>query len=195
MKTFLASAAVAAAALAPTAAAAQAVPPAVIAIVDVNRVTGDCNACKTAQTALRSQLSGWENRRKTLATSLQAEQKSLQAAVDALKGGQPDAALQARIKAFQTKTQQGEQDLANQQQTIQRNQQYILKQIIDKLNPIYGQVLQRRGANIMMDTNATLANAKSVEVTNDVLTALNAALPSIVTVAPAQPKPATPQGR
>jgi Skp family chaperone for outer membrane proteins len=195
MKTLLASAALAAAVIVPTAATAQAVPPAVIAIVDVNRITAECNACKTARTALQNQITSFENRRKTLVSSLETEQKAIQAEVNALKGAEPGAALQAKAKAFQTKMQQGEQGLAAQQQTIQRNNQYVLKQILDKLNPIYGQVLQRRGANIMMDTNATLANAQSVDVTNEVLAALNTALPTIVTVAPAQAKPATPQGR
>ena len=192
MKTLLISAALAASILAPTAANAQAVPGAVIAVVDLERVTAECNACKTAQAALRSQATAFENERKSFGTSLQTERNSIQTAVDALKGKDPDAALQARIKAFQTKTQQDEQQLQARQQQIARNQQYIQKQVADKLNPIYQQVMTRRGANILLETGATLATSRSVDVTNDVLTALNASLPSIVTQAPAA---AQPQGR
>jgi Skp family chaperone for outer membrane proteins len=112
--------------------------------------------------------------------------------VDALKGKDPDAALQTRIKNFQAKAQQDEQELATQQRQIQANQQYIQKQIADKLGPIYQQVMQRRGANLLMEVGSTLATAQSVDVTNDVLTALNTSLPTISTTAPAQP---TPQGR
>ena len=65
-------------------------------------------------------------------------------------------------------------------------------QVTDKLGPIYQQVMTRRGANIMVEVGATLATATSVDVTNDVLAALNAALPSIATTAPAQQAP---QGR
>ena len=54
--------------------------------------------------------------------------------------------------------------------------------------------MQRRGANVMVEINATLASASSVDVTNDVLGALNGALPSIATVAPAPPTQ-QPQGR
>ena len=50
-------------------------------------------------------------------------------AIDALAGKQPDAALQARIKAFQTKQQTGAAELGRKQQEIQRNQQYIQQQI------------------------------------------------------------------
>ena len=109
-----------------------------------------------------------------------------------LKGKEPDAALQTRIKAFQAKAQQDEQELAAQQQQIQANQQYIQKQIADKLGPIYQQVMTRRGANLLVEVGATLATSQSVDVTNDVLSALNASLPSIATTAPVQQKP---QGR
>jgi Skp family chaperone for outer membrane proteins len=192
MKTLLVSAAFAAALLAPAAARAQAVPAAIVAVVDLDRVTSECNACKTASAALKSQVSTFESRRNSLATSLQTEQKSIQTAIDALKGKEPDAALQARVKAFQTKAQSSEQELAGQQSQIQRNQAYIQKQIQDKLNPIYQQVMTRRGANVLMEVGATLATATSVDVTNDVLAALNASLPSISTTAPASQQP---QGR
>ena len=192
MKTLLVSAAFAAALLTPAAASAQALPAAVVAVVDLDRVTAECNACKTAQAALRSQVEAYQTREKSLAAPLQTEQKSIQTAIDALKGKEPDAALQARARSFQGKQQQAAQELQNQQQQIQRNQQYISKQIQDKLDPIYKQVMQRRGATLLMETGATLATSQSVDVTNDVLAALNSALPSIVTTAPAQQAP---QGR
>jgi len=192
MKTLLVSAAFAAALLAPAAASAQAVPAAVVAVVDLDRVTSQCNACKTASAALKSQVTSFESRRDSLASSLQTEQKSIQTSIDALKGKDPDAALQARVKAFQAKAQSSEQELAGQQTQIQRNQAYIQKQIQDKLNPIYQQVMQRRGANLLVEVGATLATSTSVDVTNDVLAALNSSLPSIATTAPAAQKP---QGR
>ena len=192
MKTLLISAAFAAAVLAPSAASAQSIPSAVVAVVDLDRVTSECNACKTASAALKGQVSSFESRREALASSLQTEQKSIQTSIDALKGKQPDAALEARVKAFQAKAQTSEQELASQQAQIQRNQQYIQKQIQDRLAPIYQQVMQRRGANLLVEVGATLATAQSVDVTNDVLASLNSALPSLITTAPAQ---ATPQGR
>lgn len=192
MKTLLISAAFAAAVLAPSAARAQSIPSAVVAVVDLERVTSECNACRTASAALKSQVSSFETRRETLASSLQTEQKSIQTSIDALKGKEPDAALQARVKAFQAKAQTSEQELASQQAQIQRNQQYIQKQIQDRLAPIYQQVMQRRGANLLVEVGATLATSQSVDVTNDVLASLNSALPSLITTAPAQ---ATPQGR
>jgi len=192
MKTLLTSAAFAAAVLAPTAAVAQALPPAVVAVVDLDSVTRNCNACKTAQAALQSQVTAEENREKGLATPLQTEQQSIQTAVAALKGKEPDAALQARIKSFQTKYQQAQDEAQRGRAQLQANQTYIQKQIEEKLNPIYQQVMQRRGANLLVEVGSTLATSRTVDVTGDVLAALNAALPSLVTTAPAQPQP---QGR
>jgi Skp family chaperone for outer membrane proteins len=193
MKKLLISASLAASLVLPSAAAqAQAIPGAVIAVVDLEKVTSDCNACKTASAALRSQATALQSRQQALATPLQTEQKSIQTAIDALNGKEPDAALKARVQAFQTKEQQAAQELQTQQAQVQRNQQYIQKQISDKLGPIYTQVMQRRGANMMVEIGQTLASGASLDVTNDVNTALNSALPSIQTTAPA---PAKPQGR
>jgi len=192
MKTLLISAAFAAAVMAPSAPSAQALPAAVVAVVDLDRVTTECNACKTAQAALRTQIADEETREKALGAPLQTEQQSIQAAIDALKGKDPDAALQARIKAFQTKGQQAQEEAGRGRQQLQANQQYIQKQIADKLGPIYQQVMQRRGANVLVEVGSTLATSQTIDVTNDVLAALNGSLPTIVTTAPAQP---TPQGR
>ena len=67
MKTLLISAALAATVL-PTAVAAQAIPGAVIAVVDLEKVTSQCNACRTATAALRSQATGLQSRQQALVT-------------------------------------------------------------------------------------------------------------------------------
>jgi outer membrane protein len=192
MKTLLLSAAVLAAAIMPSAAAAQAVPAAVIAVVDLERVTANCNACKTANAALTSQVNALKTRQQSLAAPLKTEGQALEAAGKALNGKAPDAALQARANAYQTKLQQAQQEMARQEEQIRRNQAYIQKQIGDKLGPVYQQVMTRRGANVLLEAGTTLASSNSIDVTNDVLAGLNSALPTIATTAPATQQP---QGR
>ncbi len=194
MKNILLCAAAATAVIAPAAATAQAVPAAVVAVVDLGRVTTDCTACKTAANALRSQVTALQGRERSLTAPLEAEQKSIQTAIDALKGAQPDAALQARARAFDQKRQQAAQQLQREQAQVERNQAHIRQQIATRLGPIYQQVMQRRGANLLVETGTTLATSTTVDVTSDVLAALNSALPSVQTTAPAQAQ-ATPQGR
>jgi Skp family chaperone for outer membrane proteins len=195
MKTLLISASFVAAAIVPSAAQAQAIPGAIIAVVDLDKVTSDCNACKAANTALQGQLAAEQNREKALGAPLETERNSIQAAVDALKGKEPDAALQARVKAFQTKAQQAQVEVERGRAQLQANQAYIQKQIGDKLGPIYSQVMQRRGANLLVEQRATLASGAALDVSNDVITALNAALPSVATTAPAPARTNQPQGR
>jgi outer membrane protein len=197
MKNLLISASLVVAAVLPAAAQAQAVPAAVISIVDLEKVTGQCNACKTATAALQAQGTALQNRQKALAGPLETEGKAIQTAVDALNGKEPDAALKARVQAWETKRNNAAQELQTQQAQLQRNQQYIQQQIAQKLGPIYQQVMQRRGANVMVEIGTTLASGASLDVSNDVLTALNAVLPSVQTVAPAQTTTtkSPPQGR
>src|SRR5215218_1073600 len=112
MKTLLVTAALAASFLAPAAAHAQAIPGAIVAVVDLDQVSNDCNACKTASAALRSQATAQENREKALITPLQTEEKAIRDAAAALNGKEPDAALQARAKAFQTKYESAQAESA-----------------------------------------------------------------------------------
>ena len=102
MRKFLILSAAAAAVAVPSASQAQALPAAVIAVVDLEKVTTDCTACKAARATLQGQVTALQNREKALAAPLETEQKAIQAAIDALGGKQPDAALQARIKAWET---------------------------------------------------------------------------------------------
>ena len=183
---------------APTAALAQRAPAAVIVVVDTDRIYRECNACRTAQTQLQSQVTTLQNRQQTLATQLRTEGQAIQTAVNALAGKEPDAALQARARAFQTRQDQAQQELSRGQQNLQSIQANIVRQINARLNPAITQVMNAQGANIAVDTNATLSHAPAVNVTAQVLAALNASLPSVsVTPLPQQQQQqqTQPQGR
>lgn len=196
MKTLFVTAALAAAAV-PTIATAQAIPAAVIGIVDLDRVTRDCTACKAATATLRSRATALQNRQRALAAPLETEGKAIRDAAEALKGKPADAALEARAKAWETKRNSAAQEIERTQAQLQRDQAYITQQIAAKLAPIYSQVMQRRGANLLVEVGNTVAVSGTIDVTNDILTALNAALPSVQTNAPAasQQQRQQPQGR
>lgn len=176
-----------------TPAFAQSVPAAKVAVVDLDRIGRECNACRTAGAALQSQVTAFNTRRQQLTTQLQPDRTALQAAVTALNGKEPDAALRTRIQAFQQREATAAQELERQQNTIQRNQAYVSQQVNQKLAPLLQPAMDRRGANVLLDSGAALRFATTVDITTDVLTALNAALPSVSVTAPAQA--AAPQGR
>ena len=178
--------------LLPQVATAQNVPSPVIIVVDGNKAGTECNACKTALTQLQQQAQSLQTYRQQLATPLQTEGQQLQTAVDALKGKQPDAALQARITAFQAKQNQAEQQVQSRAQTFERNRNYVLQQIRTRITPAIDAVQARRKANLVLDATATAKYSPSLDVTNDLIAELNRTLPSISTTAPAQQAP---QGR
>ena len=192
MKKILISTAVALlAATVPTAALAQARP--AILIVDSERVLSDCTACKSAGTQLQSKQAALRTRAQQLQTQLQTEGKPIQAAGDALNGKALDAALQARIKAFQTKEQAAQQELATGQHSLESTAANVQQQIGNRLITIVEQVRATRGASIVLSKNSTMANDNAIDVTADVLTSLNQQLPA-VSVTPL-PQQQTPQGR
>ena len=56
--------------------------------------------------------------------------------------------------------------------------------------------MTQKGANLALDQEATLAHGQSTNVTNDVLAALNTALPAVsLTPLPQTQQQQTPQGR
>ena len=182
-----------AAAVLPQAATAQNVPAPIIVVVDSNKAGTECTACKTALAQLQTQATAIQTLRQQLATPLQTEGQQLQTAVDALKGKQPDAALQARIVAFQKKQDQAEQQVQGRAQTFERNRAYVLQQIRTRIGPAIEAVQARRRANLVLDASSTARFSPSLDVTNEVIAELNRTLPSIATTAPAQA--AQPQGR
>jgi outer membrane protein len=195
MKTAIAAALIAATAFA-TPALAQRAPAAVVVVVDTDRIYRECNACRTAQTQLQGQLAALRTRQQTLEGQLRPEGQAIQAAVNALAGKQPDAALTNRAKAFEQRQDAANQELAKGQQNLQSIQANVVRQINERLRPVINQVMTQKGANIAVDVGSTLAHGAGTDVTAEVLAGLNTALPAVsLTPLPAQPQQQTPQSR
>ena len=179
MKTAFTIAALGLAATVPSIALAQQAPAAVIVVVDSDRIYRECTACRTAQAGLQSRVAGLTTRQQTLTTQLRTEGQPIEAAIRALNGAQPDAALRARVTAFQTKQEKANQELASTQENIRSIQANVLRQINARLNPAITQVMAARGANLAVDVSNTLATSQSVDATAAVLAALNASLKTV----------------
>lgn len=193
MTKFILGAAGAALALAiPFAAQAQQLPPAVIAVVDTDRVIRECTVCVAANTQLQQQLQQLQARAQQLAAPLRTEGQAIQTAINALpQGQQPDAALQTRIRNYETNQQNAQQEVQQQQQTIERNRNFVLQQIGQRLQPAVQQVMTQRGANVALDVNAALGAAPTLDVTAAVLAVVNQnTAPLNVTAPPPQQQPA-----
>lgn len=186
-KTILAGAFAATAFLAPAAAMAA---PAVL-VVDLDRVLTDCTACRAASASIQQQVQQGQARATALENQLKPQAQSLDAAVKALGNKEPDAALQGRIRAFQTSQQAAQTELANKQRQIESIQANVQQQLANRVVLIAEQVRARRGADIVVGKNATLASNTAGDVTGEVLAALNQQLPAVSVT----PLPSRPTGR
>ena len=195
MNTKLLVAALTATAIVPAAAQAQRVPAAAVAVVDTDRISQSCTACRAASATLQSQETTLRNRAATLQQQIQAAGGPLQTQVAALNGKDPDAALRAKITAFQTQQQSAQQELAQGQQRLQSTQANVNQQISAKLQQIVSTIAGSRGANVVIAKGDVMYAASTVDITNEVLAQLNQQLPTVsVTPLPqAQQQPT--QGR
>lgn len=209
MNTKLIAAAMIAAAI-PAGAAAQRVPAAAVAVVDTARIYRECNACRAAQASLQTQVTTLQQRAQQLGQPIQAELQSIEQAAAAARS-QSGAArttseqqLQQRLQALRARESTANQELQRLETNLRSTQAHVLQQINTRMNPIISQVMQARGANLAVGVDATLAHAAAINVTTDVLTQLNAQLPSVsvtplpqtaAPAAPQQPQPPRPQGR
>ena len=141
MRNSLILSAAAAAVVLPAAAQAQRAPAASVIVIDSDRIYRDCNACRTAQQQLQSQVTTLRNRQQTLAGQLRPEGEAIQQAVQALNGKEPDAALRTRAQAFQQRQEQAQQELARGEQNLQSIWANVIRQIDERMRPVINQVM------------------------------------------------------
>lgn len=168
---------------------------AAVLVVDTDRILAECTACRAASSQLQGQVSSARQRAQTLESQLRTEAQTLETQVKALNGRQPDAALQQKITAFQTRQQQARTELANRENQIQSTQAHVQQQIGARTVQIAEQVRARRQASVVMPKSALMAVEASADVTNEVLTALNQQLPSVSVTPLPQSQQSSTQGR
>ena len=158
-----------------------------VLVVDTDRILAECTACRSASASIQGQVTSARQRAQTLESQLRTEATSLEAQVKALGTRQPDAALQQKITAFQTRQQQARTELANRETQIQSIQAHVQQQIGARTVLIAEQIRARRQASVVMAKQALMAAESTADVTGEVLAALNQQLPSVsVTPLPQQ---------
>lgn len=185
----------------PGAALAQRTPAAVIVVVDTDRISSECTACRAAGTQMQGLITSYQQRAQALGQPLQTEMQAINTAAQALQNQPAGAArtasenqLRQRAQALETRQTSAQQELARTEQSIQSTRANVARQIQAKLNPIINQVMTAHGANLAVDVGATLAHANGLDVTTEVLNLLNQQLPSVsVTPLPQQAAPTQPQ--
>ncbi len=180
MRQFMWSAALAASFLVAGALPAVAVAqsqPAVVVVVDVDRVVTQSAAGKQAMADIETKVQALQARANALQGQLKTEADSIRAgqANNSLAG----AALETRVKAFGDKQQSAQNELGKLENDIQRSRAFVLKQISDRVSPIVAEVMKERGANLAMQ------HIPGMDITGEVITRLDKVLPRVSTTPPA----------
>ena len=184
-KILLGAAFVALASTAPVVLQAQQLPQAVVAVVNRSQIAQQCTQCVAATNALNAQGQQYQAREQQLVGPLQTEQNAIQTAINALpQGGQPDQTLQNRIRTWETNRDAAQAELARAQQTLQRNQQFVVQQILQRMQPLIVQVTQQRGASIAMDSSDLLFASPQLDITPAVMALMNQNAAAFNPVAP-----------
>jgi Skp family chaperone for outer membrane proteins len=179
-------------------AAAQQLAPAVIVIVDMDRVFNESAAGKQAATELQGRMQQLQARATTLQQQLTTEAQAIQ------QGQQNNSltgqALEQRTQAFGQRQQAAQQELGQSEEQIGRARNFVLQQLDQATQPIITQVMRERNAQVALRKEATLQHSAALEVTNDVIARLNQSLPRVSTTPPApqqqqQPQQQQPQQR
>jgi Skp family chaperone for outer membrane proteins len=166
------------------AAAQQKAPAAVILVVDMERVVVQSAAGKQAQAEIQTKMNALQTRANALQGQLKTE-------ADAIQAGQANQslagpALETRVKAFGDRQQAAQREVGQAENEIQRSRQFVLKQISDAVNPILTVVMREKGANLALPVGATLQHGASLDVTAEIISRLDKALPRVSTTPPAQ---------
>ena len=121
--------------------------------------------------------------------TLRQEMQTLQQSLDTDKNGQlTQAEAQANPSVVQ-QLQQKEQQLNQVSQPIVLAQTYVIEQLINDYQNVQQQVVQQKKIQLLLSPDAIQWAPENVNVTNDLVAAMNQRMPSVQTTPPADWRP------
>ena len=154
-----------------------------IIVVDLDRVIAESNAFKGASATLKPQVDALQARAKALGTQLETEAGTLSKARET--NTMAPAAFDAKVKEFQGKQTAARSELEGKQRSLQLANAYVIDQINKALDPLIKALMTEKRAQIALQSGATVAVGPGVDVSSELLTRLNTALPRVNTTPPA----------
>ncbi|KKC27479.1 OmpH family outer membrane protein [Sphingomonas sp. SRS2] len=198
MKSFLKTAALAAGiALVPAAANAQAAaaPAAAIntgvAVANLEAALVNSAAYKAAiaqiQTTYKAQITAFQTRQ----TALQNEMTPLRTEIENLQKNPatPKATLDAKVNAFQSRAQNAQAELQRLTLPFARPEAYVKEQIGNKIEQALKAAMSAKKVGVVLAPEAVVAVQGASDITLDVVTQLNALVPSASVTPPANWQP------
>lgn len=155
------------------AAAAQAqTPNAQIIIVDFDRVSREALVGQDISAQMESNRVDLESYARQIQQQLGAEQQELQQQRSIVS----QEAFQQRLQQFQQKAQQQQGQLQTLTQQARQAMQQANLEVQRALRPIVRQVMEEKGANVVLDKALVAQHAAGLDVTTEVIERLNQTL-------------------
>jgi Skp family chaperone for outer membrane proteins len=178
----LAAAPLAAAAALPSVAQAQAV-----AVADLDEAVAKSNAGVLAANQInltyKAQIDAAQARANALNTELTGLRNAI---VTAQRAPNPNqAAIQAQATAYQKRQQEAEREVQTLSQPFQLANAYAREQIASKLEGAVDRAMTAKRVSIVVQPQAVIKALPASDITSDVITQLNALVPSVSITPPA----------
>lgn len=154
-----------------TAAQAQ-TPNAKILIVDFDRVSRESLVGQDISAQMESNRVDLESHAREIQQQLGAEQQELQQQRSIVS----DEAFQQRLQQFQQRAQQQQSQLQTLTQQARQAMQQANLEVQRALRPIVRQVMEEKGANVVLDKALVSQHASGLDVTTEVIERLNEAM-------------------
>ena len=159
-----------------------------VVVVNVARIFQDSAAGKYALSQLRPQNEQLNQRTRNYQTQFQKEEQALQQQAQAKTLTQP--VLQQKAQDLQKRAQTANEDIQARARALQASDNAWKQQVLDAMNPILQAVMKEKNAVAVIPSSVTLGAVPSVDVTADVMSRLDRALPRVNLTAPATTAPA-----
>lgn len=158
----------------PVAAQQNAVPAARIILVDFDRVSRESLVGKDIAAQMESHRVDLEKKARAIQDKLKAEEEEIAKQRNIIS---PEA-FQERVRGLQQKAQQKQAELQDIQQQARRAMQQAQLEVQRVLRPIVKEVMDRHGANMVLDKALVSQHAAGLDVTTEVIEKLDQAMPS-----------------
>lgn len=158
-----------------------------LAVVDMERVLREA----TAAVAIRQQL---DSARENFAQTMKVHEEELRTAEADLRRQRSvlaEDAFTEQRKAFEERATSIQRKVQERNQYLEKTFNEAIAQLLDKSSEIITTLAEERALDLVVTRRQVLLASKKLDLTEEVLTALNAQLPSVtVTIAPESADPA-----
>jgi outer membrane protein len=151
-----------------------------VVLFDYQRVLAESNAGRGMAGSLQAIAQQIQQEAQALAPemqSLQQEQQRLEQVTRNMTAEQRQS--NSQVQAFAQRFQQFQGRRAQLEGDFECTRAIALRAFDEQISPVVRQVMEGRGAGVVLDTNATQMHAPQFDVTNEVLERVNQSVPSI----------------